>query len=205
MEKDETFDFYKGALTRNLSSFFRKEWTSAMGDKDALFDISLSKEAMPYMATAIYEGWGPTMAQVESGFPEQVNGGRVLESDLGNGLPTIRAAAYFEKTFHGEELEFSRTAFYGCGGEVSVKPYGCNDLHVSNGSSMKLYMGESSVVWIYVYDESSIDIATIPESSKAFVIRYSDRCTVRRDGNGGILRERRRDVHDDIFGTDNKI
>lgn len=177
---DELFSFYKNALLNNLCKEYSNEWNASKDDKKRLFDLSLRQQALPYVATSTYKGWGLSIDYICNYMGEFINGKYIgVDCDGVHGYTYERYCRY-DKPFvvNTDIIDIMQ-----CNSVVSIQQTKCPIIYISNKSKMDIDCMGFNSVRIYLFDESVVNLTNVDEDSSVLVYKYSTDCKVNKTDN----------------------
>ena len=179
--------FKEEAVRRNLCVDYALMWAKCGNNKEKLFDLSLEPQAIPYIATSIYEGWGLSSDYIFNEFYDYINGRRIAEniSDVEAATASLYVRYNLERM---ADLNESVIHICDCAYILAqVKKFGVSQIHISNNSHVRLYTGGNNILSIYLYDTSIIDLGVLSKGDNITIYKYSDNAFVKfKKGEGKI-------------------
>lgn len=177
--KDEMERFLQNAIQRGLCDEYIQEWSSVFNDKEKLVSLCLRQQSIPYLATSVYEGWGLSIPYILSSFAPYINNGyKLLDCDkVKNNFYEL----YVQHTIK-HELDCEISHYLNCRGEVIIPSYKCANLYISNKSKINIKLSGYNFLFVYIFDESEINIDLIDETSKVVVYKFSESAVVESNG-----------------------
>ena len=169
--KDEMMIFRRNAILANLCKEWNDMWGACHGDKGKLTRLVLMRQSAPYFASFCYNGAGLTKEYCKREFADYING-RVF-NDV-DGVKGFTSAIYIDPPT-GLKIGLDTVQMLWCGNvDVEIEKTKCPTLYVSNRSSVNLTLDGYSVVTIYLFDESKVNIVDCDDTCEVIVYKYSD-------------------------------
>lgn len=190
MEHD-LFYFYKNAIASGLCEEYKLKWKQCKGNKRELMDLALAQQAIPYVVTAIYEGYGLSIGYLKQDFADYINGNYVAIG--ADGVEGYTSSMWVE--YHGDKIASEDVnAYIGCDGYLSIEECKCPTIYVSNLSDIDVMLEGYNTVRFYVFDKSRIEFRFIPETSSVTVFCYDPRAKVEVGENLGEIKIFQKDL-----------
>lgn len=169
------FGFYKAALsgeiTTPLCSEYKKAWRLCGDNKEMLMKLALEQQAIPFVVTHAYQGKGLTKEYIKENFSDYINGRIMHDCD------SVKGFTYQMFVDASESLKIASdvTCMMWCENtDVEVVQTKCPTMYVSNKSSVNITLNGYNSIRVYLFDESSINIAHADAESSVLVYKYSD-------------------------------
>lgn len=178
----ELFDFYKSALTGGviappLCAEYKGLWQRCHNDKEALLKLSLSQQAIPFVASYCYHGIGVTKDFIKMNFKNLINGHIIHDADKIEGY----TYGMWVDAPQGKEIALKQdiSTWLWCDEtQVTIPQTLCPVIYVSNCSHIYINLGGYNNVRIYLFDESRVTIDEGDETSKCLIYKYSEQSKV---------------------------
>lgn len=178
--------FYKNSLLRNLCTDFKGAWNMCKEDKEKLFNLSMHQQSIPYLATAIYQGWGLSIDYVKDNFSDYINA-KYVGTNCDNVAGDYTYSSWYD--FDADiELNEDICSLCRCSCQLIVQEIKCPILYIHNKSNITLSLDGFNTVRIYLFDESNLYIPYIRNNSSVIVYKYSDKCKVEVGDNDGKIK-----------------
>lgn len=185
---DKIFTFYKEALKRGLSGKYKRQWKSALSDKEKLISLSLTKKGILFLIKAVNEGWSPEIDYLKKEFENYINGNYISLIHEGIGKyagelfmldddPVITICTDVSNIIH-------------CDKDVYIISNN-HTSYISNDSVTKMIIKcACNEIRINMFDRSKLILEEVPDKTKVFICKYSDKCTViKKDKCKGAVSE----------------
>lgn len=169
--------YYKESLLANLCGEYRGYWQAASHDKEELLKLSLSRQAIPHVATFAYQGKGITKDFVLNEYVDMINGYSVIDADGVKGY----TSGLFVDYDPNEDLiadKDTNSIMWTVGASVVVPQTKATVLYVSNRSNVHLVCEGYNSIVVYLFDRSEITLEDVDENSTVTIYRYSDEAKV---------------------------
>ena len=169
----------QGGITAPLCNEYRKLWRSCGNDKQKLVNLVLRQQSIPYFITHCYKGKGLSKEYILENFHDFINENTdlalVKDCDLVKGYDY---SLYVD--FKGQN---SLTTDVSCIMWSSVPLWEINRhhgqiLYVGCDSHVNIILGGWNNVMIYLFDDSSITIDDMDDTSSLTIYKYSNDCKV---------------------------
>lgn len=170
------FIFIKDAYTNGLCDEYKKEIRLCGEDKERLMMLSLRQQSLPWLITNLNKGVIDKDYML-SNFGEYVNK-KVFEGcDLVEGFSYKMFVAY-NQSVRLEGVDVS--AYLWCDKtQIEVEVSKCPIIYVGCGSNVSLICEGYNSVRVYLFDNASVTLDDVDESSNVTVLRYSDKAKVK--------------------------
>ena len=175
------FSFYKAALNGEIStplcSEYKASWRKCGDDKEMLVRLSLSQQALPFVATHAYQKKGLTKEYIKEHFKDYVNGYTIHDAD---GVHGYTYGLYVDWDYENDLVVDKDVVgvMWTVGANVVIPTSKCPTIYLSNRSNVHIVGEGFNTVNIKLFDESKITIEDIDKDSEVIVYKYSDKATV---------------------------
>lgn len=173
--------FYKAALSGEIStplcSEYKASWRKCGNDKEMLIRLSLSQQALPFVATHAYQEKGLTKDYVKEHFKDFINGVVFNNCD---GVEGYTYGLYVDWDYENDLDVKTDVAsiMWTVGANIVVGETKCPTLYISNRSNVHLIGDGYNNVNIKLFDKSKVTIEDLDENSEVVVYKYSDEAKV---------------------------
>ena len=171
------FSFYKAALNGEIStplcSEYKASWRKCGDNKEMLVRLSLSQQALPFVATHAYQKKGLTKEYIKEHFKEYING-KILEDC--DGVKGYTYSLYVDWDYEND-LDVNVdvcSIMWTVGANIVVPSTHCPTIYLSNHSNVHLVCEGFNSVNIKLFDKSKVTVEDLDEESNVVVYRYSD-------------------------------
>ena len=171
------FSFYKAALNGEIStplcSEYKASWRKCGDNKEMLVRLSLSQQALPFVATHAYQKKGLTKEYIKEHFKEYING-KILEDC--DGVKGYTYSLYVDWDYEND-LDVNVdvcSIMWTVGANIVVPSTKCPTIYISNHSNVHLVCEGFNSVNIKLFDKSKVTIEDLDEESNVVVYKYSD-------------------------------
>lgn len=175
------FSFYKAALNGEIStplcSEYKASWRKCGDNKEMLVRLSLSQQALPFVATHAYQKKGLTKEYIKEHFKEYING-KILEDC--DGVDGYTYALYVDWDYENDlniETDVA-SVMWSTGANIVIPQCKCPTIYISNKSKVHLICDGYNTVNVKLFDESELIVEDMDENSEVVVYKYSDKATV---------------------------
>lgn len=166
---DELTYFRKNAILDGLCKEWNNMWSACHNDKERLMNLVLMQQSAPYFATYCYNGKGLTKEYCKREFKDYINGRVFHDCDNVKGYTY---GMWIDAT-QATQIALNVAQFLWCNNVVTIKETKCPVLYVSNHSNIELVLEGNNVPFIYLFDDSRINITGGDNDSVVVVYRYS--------------------------------
>lgn len=180
MERD-MFRFYKSALSGEIAtplcSEYKSAWRKCGDNKEMLVRLSLSQQALPFVATHAYQKKGLTKEYIKEHFKEYINGRILKDCD---GVDGYTYALYVDWDYENDlniETDVA-SVMWSTGANIVIPQCKCPTIYLSNKSNVHIVGEGFNTVNIKLFDESKITVDDIDKDSEIIVYKYSDKAAI---------------------------
>ena len=182
-ERDLNF-FWKNCIKRGLCKEYVLLWRNCKTKEDFI-KLSMQMGSIPFIADAIYNGWGISTDFIKKEFADFINGNYV-GIDV-EGLKKIDRENKIKKELqsilycsHNEYINFQENIIHiiNCDCDLYVPYDEIKIIFISNKSNVRLHLKECATTTIYLFDESTVTIIEDTEFTLASFYKYSDKCNI---------------------------
>ena len=171
----ELFMFYKNSLSRDLCKEYSNLFKKRGDDKDELFKLCMERQSIPYLATSIYEGWGVSIDYLKEAYKRYLNGRYTLNALSGGQSYSYQLWCDYRGSM---KVKSATTHLLRCTGDAEIQKNTCPYIYISNKSNINIKPQGYNTVFIYLFDESIVNIDNTNEFSNIIIYRYSDNTKV---------------------------
>lgn len=175
------FSFYKAALNGEIStplcSEYKASWRKCGDNKEMLVRLSLSQQALPFVATHAYQKKGLTKEYIKEHFKEYING-KILEDC--DGVDGYTYALYVDWDYENDlniETDVA-SVMWTTGANIVIPQCKCPTIYLSNKSNVHVVGEGFNTVNIKLFDESKVTVEDIDKDSEVIVYKYSDKAAI---------------------------
>lgn len=175
------FSFYKAALNGEIStplcSEYKASWRKCGDNKEMLVRLSLSQQALPFVATHAYQKKGLTKEYIKENFKDYINGRVLNDCDSVSGYTY---ALYVDWDYENDlEIKNDVTSImWTVGANVVIPKTKCPVIYISNRSKVHLICEGYNTVNVKLFDKSELIIEDMDAESDITVYKYSDNAKV---------------------------
>lgn len=175
------FSFYKAALNGEIStplcSEYKASWRKCGDNKEMLVRLSLSQQALPFVATHAYQKKGLTKEYIKDNFRDYINGYVLEDCD---GIKGYTYALYVDWGYDNDlDIKTDVSSIMWCiDTNIIVPKCKCPTIYISNSSSVRLICNGYNTVNVKLFDDSKIILDDVDEDSNVTIYKYSDKASV---------------------------
>lgn len=171
----ELFMFYKNSLSRDLCKEYSDMFKKYLGDKKQMLSLAMQQQSIPYVATSIYEGWGVDIEYLKENYKGYING-RYTAKDC----DMVQGYSYELWCDYRASMKVKTDIVHmvQCKCDVNIQQTKCPTIYISNKSNINIKPQGYNTIFIYLFDESIVNIDNTNEFSNIIIYRYSDNTKV---------------------------
>ena len=170
-------EFYKAALSGMLSTplcgEYKAAWRKCGDDKEMLIALSMSQQAIPYVATHAYKNLGLTKSYVKKNFKDYINGHVIYGAD---GVDGYSYALYVDWDYDNDLVVNTdiTSIMWTNDANVVVKETKAPTIYISNHSNVNIVGEGYNCINVKLFDKSVVSIDDLDENSEVVVYKYSE-------------------------------
>lgn len=172
---DELFKYYRESLVDGLCDEYKGYWQAASHDKDKLVRLAMSQQAIPHVATYMYEGRGLTKDFLLREFGQYLNGYVIRDADNVEGYTYAWYVDYDcvnDIDINTDVAHVSNTI----GADIVIPKTKCPTIYVSNRSNIHVVCEGYNNIRLYLFDKSKVILEDIPQECEITIYKYSKEC-----------------------------
>lgn len=180
--KQDVFNYMKnsliGRLSEPLCDEYKALWRKCGEDKKSLATLALSQQALPHFMTYSLNGLGVGKDCIKNEFSDYINGASVImDADGVKGYTTSLYVDYTEDVVASENV----LAFMYCKDvHIDIPSSHCPFIYVGCKSKININCCGFNSVFVYLFDESEVNIEYADDNCVVTIFKYSDKCKVSR-------------------------
>mgnify|MGYP006988831652 CR=1 FL=1 len=181
-DMDDMMKFRKNAILDGLCDEWSHMWGACGKDKASLMQLGMMQQSIPYVAHYAHEGRGVTKEYMKEVFASYINGHVIKDAD------GVRGYSYgLFVDYHGDDTgtllldALDVVSLMWCDNiDILVDETRCPVLYVSNMTHANIACDGCNMVRIYLFDESTVTLTSVPEDSMVTIYKYGEGCDVIR-------------------------
>lgn len=169
----------QGGITAPLCDEYRELWRACGKNKEKLMQLALRQQSIPYFVTHCYEGKGLSMEFITNEFKDYIN--ENTKKAIFHDCDCVKGYEYsLYVDFKAlNKLNTDISCFMWSNVPLyEIKAVRAQILYIACNSHVKLSLNGYNNIMVYLFDESTITIEDMDDTSKIIIYKFSNNCNV---------------------------